>query len=77
MIKETSNKYKYQYESFMGKGNMFVVKMRKEIYNQILDIKSLLLQDLFTHSHIHYKLCNISLTTTLSLPPILDLNPTA
>ena len=60
----------------MGKRNMFVLKMRKESYNQSLDVEDLLLQDLLTHSHIHYKLCNTSLTTTLFFPPILDLNPT-
>ena len=61
----------------MGKGNTFVLKMRKESYNQSLDVEDLLLQDLLTHSHIHYKLYNISLTITLSFPPILDLNPIA
>ena len=31
----------------MGNENIFVLKMRKEIYNQILDVEALLLQYLF------------------------------
>ena len=51
----------------MVKGNIFVLKMIKERYNQILDVEDSLLQDPFIHSHIHYTLCNISLTTNHSL----------
>ena len=61
----------------MGKGNTFVLNMRKQSHMQSLNVESFLLQDHLNYSHIHYKLCNISLTTTLYFPPIPYLNPIA
>ena len=39
----------------MGKGDTFVLKMRKEIYNQSLNVKDFLLQYILL-THAHYQL---------------------
>ena len=60
----------------MGKGNTFVLKMKRERYNQSLDFNSFVITRSLTHSTPIINKYKLLLTTLSQIASLPDFNPT-